>query len=111
MTNLAVKEIYEDDICDISNYTILGHAMAQYMNKCCPGLSLLQINQTMKNKLRTVKRVFLNKTERKNRISYMDEDENIYIVDQNKVVTVFPNERIFVAKPMYASKKMGNKWM
>lgn len=107
----AIKQVFEDEVYDISNYQITVHAMAQYDAKCFPGLTLVELTQRIREKMKSVKRVVLNKKERLNRIAYVDEDDIIYITDKNKVITVFPNKRIFVAKTLYANKKTGNKWL
>lgn len=96
---------------DISDFSIDGHAMSQYAHKCKPGLSLIELLQTMRKKMQSVRKVELNKKKRKGCLSYMDEDEVVYITEKDKVITVFPNERIFVAKTMYSNKKTGKKYL
>lgn len=96
---------------DISEYLITGHAMSQYAHKCKPGLSLIELTQTMRGKMKSVRKVDLNKKKRKERVAYLDEDEIIYITEKDKIITVFPNERIFVAKTMYSNKKTGKKYL
>jgi hypothetical protein len=103
---------YVDEVeYDISHFQITGHAMAQYSAKCCPGLSLAEISSRMREKMKKVRKVELNKKKRLNRVPYMDEDEVIYITDKDKVITVFPNKRIFKAKTFYANKKTGRKYL
>lgn len=107
---------------DISSYLISGHAMSQYANKCKPGLSLVELTQVMHEQMKDVRKVELNKdkTKTKNhnkrnkqkiRVAYLDKNDIIYITERDNVITVFPNERIFVAKTMYSNKKSGKKYL
>ncbi|PLS15037.1 hypothetical protein CVD28_24465 [Bacillus sp. M6-12] len=103
---------YVDEVeYDISEFLITGHAMTQYASKCSPGLTLIEISSRMREKMKKVRKVELNKKKRPGRVSYMDEDEIIYIVEKDKVITTFPNERIFVAKTFYSNKKTGKKYL
>lgn len=106
----ACSHIY-DEVKNISSFQVTTHAMSQYMAKCASNKSLIEINQMMKEKMEEVRKVDLNKKKRTDRVAYMDADEIIYITDKNKVITVFPNKRIFVAKTMYANKKTGHKYL
>lgn len=112
----AVAKIVEDKIYDLSHCYIRGHAMARYIEKCKPGLSMIEVNQIMKEKLKSMRKVELQKNNKKHekykcRETYMDVDENIYIVEKDEVITVFPNERIFKAKTLYSNRKTGQKYL
>jgi hypothetical protein len=103
---------YLDEVeYDISEFLITGHAMSQYSAKCSPGLSLIEISSQMREKMKKVRKVELNKKKRQDRVAFLDEDEIIYITDKDKVITVFPNQRIFVAKTIYSNKKTGKKYL
>lgn len=113
----ALLEYLDEQQHDISEYLITGHAMSQYANKCKPGLSLVELTYMMREKMKTVRKVELNKNKskhkkkQKDRLAYLDEDEIVYITEKDKIITVFPNERIFVAKTMYSNKKTGKKYL
>lgn len=109
--NRANRIIYKDKCYNISNFKISTHAMAQYTTKCKPGISLLEAVNVMKQKMESVKRVEINKKHRKGTIYYIDEDDIIYVTQNNTVITVYPNERIFVAKTLYRNKKVGYKYL
>lgn len=106
----ACAYIY-DEILDISNFKMTTHAMGQYIVKCVTGKTLVESTAIMREKLKKVRKVELNKKKRLDRVAYMDEDENIYITERDNIVTVFPNRRIFVAKTLYANKKTGYKYL
>lgn len=103
---------YVDEVeYNISEFLITGHAMLQYSAKCSPGLTLIEISQQMRDKMKRVRKVELNKKKRPGRESFIDEDKIIYIVERDKVITTFPNERIFIAKTIYSNKKTGKKYL
>lgn len=107
----AVNKIFEDKTYDISSYTVTFHALTQYSTKCSNGGTLLEVTEKIKNKMRTLKKVELNKKKVGNRDYYMDEDEVIYITEKNTIITVFPNERIFISKTFYTNRKTGQKYL
>jgi len=110
--NSIVNKIY-DGIKDLSDIAISTHAMFQYNTKCSPSLDIIDVIKTMKKKLGNVQEVELkNKEKNKHTFSnyYIDEDKNIYVVANNKVVTTYPSERIFMAKPVYSNRKTGQGW-
>ncbi len=106
----AVKEIVCEEIEDISKYQITTHAIYQYMTKCFSEESLIETVLTMRRKMQKVKRVTLNKRERNNAVAYLDEEGIIYITVNEKVITAYPNEKIFKAKALYTSKQTGRKY-
>jgi predicted RNase H-like nuclease len=107
----ARLQFFDEVEHDISEFLITGHAMSQYSAKCTPGLTLIELSTQMRQKMKKVRKVELNKKKRLDRVSYIDEDEVIYITDRDKVITVFPNERIFIAKTVYSNKKTGKKYL
>ena len=111
----VANKIY-DELIDMSNIEISSHALTQYNIKCFPKLSIIDIVVQMRKKLASLKKIEINNFEKKlknhpNSEYYIDEDDVIYVVVNDKVITTYPNERIFVAKPMFSNKKTGNKWM
>lgn len=105
-----VNKTYEE-LIDISDSNITTHALVQYNTKCFPGLDLIRVMERMRDKLKRVKRVELNKRRNKESNYFIDEDNIIYIVNDNNIVTTYPNQRILKAKPVYANKRTGQKWM
>ena len=114
MDEIASK-IY-DELIDMSDIEISSHALSQYNMKCFPKLSLIEILTQMRQRLSSLKRVELANIDSKiknhpNSEYYIDEDEVIYVIANDKVITTYPNKRIFIAKPLFLNKKMGRKWM
>lgn len=100
----------ETEFYDLTNLIIEFHAMEQYGNKCFPGLSLLSIREQIHEKLKQVRKTDLGDKMKRNRSAYIDEDNMIYIVDEHDghVITVYPRDRIFIAKPM--NRKKGQRY-
>ena len=112
MEKAVLTYLDEEREYDISHYIITSHAFAQYSTKCFPAQSLLGIRDRMKEKLKKVKKVDLNKKIKKsNRLSYIDEDDIIYITEGSNVITAYPNERIFVSKTFYFNRKCGQRYL
>lgn len=107
-----LSSIY-DELVDMSKLNISSHALMQYNLKCFPTLSILQVAEQMRERLKRLKKVEPLKAKKKyaNSEYYIDEDEIIYVVTNNTVVTTYPNERIFQAKPFFSNKKTGFKWL
>lgn len=113
MDNVASK-IY-DELIDMSDIEILPHALSQYNIKCFPKLSIIDLLLQMRKRLSSLKEIELFNIDKKNKKHpnskyYIDEDDVIYVVANNKVITTYPNKRIFIAKPLFSNKKIGNKW-
>ncbi|HCL4480150.1 TPA: hypothetical protein N2D99_002236 [Clostridium botulinum] len=106
----TINKVYED-LIDISDSNISTHALVQYNTKCFPGLDLVRVVERMRDKLKRVKRVELNKKRNNDGTYFIDEDDIIYIVNNNNIITTYPNTRILKAKPIHTIKKTGQKWM
>ena len=109
----VANEIY-DELIDMSNLTISSHALSQYSLKCYPNLGILEITKQIREKLKKLKEINVNENKLKkhpNSKYYMDEDEIVYVVANNKIVTTYPNKRIFKSKPLLSIKKTGWKWL
>lgn len=110
--DIVAKTIHEKTL-DMSNLNISSHALTQYNLKCFPLLSLIEVVEKMRLNLKGVKRVEVNKEKRKHHINteyYIDNDDIIYVISDNTVVTTYPNQRIFKAKSLFSNKKTGMKW-
>lgn len=107
-----LSSIY-DELVDMSKLNISSHALMQYNLKCFPKLSMLEVAEQMREKLKKLKKIEPIKIKKKyaNSEYYMDEDEIIYVVANNTVVTTYPHKRIFQAKPLFSNKKTGFKWI
>lgn len=107
-----LSSIY-DELVDMSKLNISSHALMQYNLKCFPKLSMIEVAEQMRSRLTKLKKVKPSVSKKKYADSeyYIDEDDVIYIVSNNTVVTTYPNERIFQAKPMFSSRKTGFKWL
>jgi len=107
-------EFLNDTMEDISHYKISGHTISQYSLKCEPSATLVEICSQMRSRLTSVRRIELkNKEMKKGRIAYIDVDKSIYIVEKNKsaVITAYPAQRIFVARPSSRNKLRGYKYL
>jgi len=107
----ALSSYVDEEIYDISQFSIEGHALSQYAEKCFPGKSLIETMEQMRKKMANVRKANINKRVRDNRLSYIDEDEIIYITEKTKIITVFPNQRIFVSKTFFSNKRTGRKYL
>ena len=110
--NEVASKIY-DKLIDMSNASISSHALTQYNIKCFPAMNILDILEQMKKRLTSLKKIEVNECKRKkhpNTEYYIDEDDVVYVIANNKVITTYPNERIFIAKPLFG-KKSGYKWL
>lgn len=107
-----ITDMY-DELVDMSKLNISSHALMQYNLKCFPQLSMVEIIQQMRERMKNLKRVepIINKSKYKNSNYYIDTDDIIYIVTGNTVITTYPKERIFKAKPLITQKKGGFKWL
>ena len=109
-----VASMIYDELVDMSNLSISSHAITQYNIKCFPLLSVIEVVEQMRRKLKYLKKIEVNDSKKKNHPDseyYIDDDNIIYVISNNKVITTYPNERIFKAKPLFNSKKMGRKWL
>lgn len=107
-----LNSIY-DELVDMSKLNISSHALMQYNLKCFPNLSILEVAEQMRDRLKNLKKVEPVKTKKKYEKSeyYLDEDNVIYVVANNTVVTTYTKDRIFQAKPFFSNKKTGFKWL
>lgn len=111
--NTVANKIY-DEVVDMSNLTISSHAIAQYSMKCFPTLSILEILEQIKNRLKALKKIDVSDSKKKkhpNSEYYIDSDDIVYVISNNTIITTYPNERLFVAKPLFSRKKSGRKWL
>ena len=109
----VASKIY-DELVDMSNVTISSHALTQYNIKCFPSLSIIEIVEQMRDRLCSLKRIEVNNNKKKNHPNseyYIDVDNIVYVIANNKIITTYPNERIFIAKPIFSSRKAGKKWL
>lgn len=99
----VASKIY-NELIDLSNSNITTHALMQYNTKCFPQLSFIEVVQQMREKMKSLQKVDLKTMDKKlkkypNSQYFIDVDEIIYVIKNNKVITTYPNERIFMAKP------------
>lgn len=114
MDKIASK-IY-DELIDMSDIEISSHALSQYNMKCFPKLTIIEILTQMRNRLSSLKKIDIKNIDSKsknhpNSEYYIDVDDIVYVIANEKVITTYPNKRIFVAKPIFSNKKTGRKWM
>lgn len=107
-----IDSIY-DELVDMSKLNISSHALSQYNLKCFPELSMLEIVEQMRKKLKSLKKIepLFSKKKYKNSEYYIDEDNVIYVIANNTIITTYPKDRIFKAKPIFSNKKTGFKWL
>lgn len=108
MDTTEVMDISET--IDMSDVSISSHAIGQYKLKCFPNLDLLEIIQQMRERLKALKKINLYKKNHPESEYYIDQDNTIYVIKKNKVITTYPNQRIFKPNPIFSNKKPGNKW-
>lgn len=109
-----VASMIYDELVDMSNLSISSHAITQYNIKCFPFLSVIEVVEQMRRKLKGLKKIDVSDSKKKNHPNseyYIDDDDIVYVIANNKVITTYPNNRIFKAKPLFSSKKMGRKWL
>lgn len=107
----VISHYIDEETYDISHYEIKTHAIGQYFAKCAPGLSLMDIILKMRENMKEMRKVELNKKKREDRVAFVDKEGCVFITDNDKVITVFPQERIFVAKTFYSNKKTGRGYL